>query len=198
MYLLEGLEKKHLHAPIAILAEEQYAGLGSRDNNWIGAKGGFFLSMAIGLEDLPKDLPLGSASIYFSYIMKEVLSKRGVSVWLKWPNDFYKEEEKVGGTLTKLVGDVLVCGMGINLRHSPEGYASLKEELSAKILLEYYLEALQKFPTWKQVFSAFEIEFCLSRKFSTHNKQNKISLKNAILCKDGSLLIEGRKVYSLR
>ena len=197
-YLVEALKKNILDAPIAVLTLEQSSGVGSRDNEWSGGKGNFFVSVAIKLEDLPKDLPLSSASIYFSFIMKKILLKFGENIWLKWPNDFYKNDEKVGGTITKKINDTVVCGIGLNLKKSQNGYTALQSDISPKILLDKYLLALQKFPKWKQIFSEYEIEFELSRRFSVHIENYQTSLGDAELCDDGSLIIEGKKVYSLR
>lgn len=187
-----------MKAPIAVLALEQKAGVGSRDNEWSGGEGNFFASIAVHLDDLPKDLPLSSASIYFSYIMKQTLLELGENIWLKWPNDFYKNDDKVGGTITKKVGDTLVCGIGINLKKSQNGYRALQSDISPQKLLENYLEALEFFPNWKQIFSEFEVEFELSRKFSVHIENYQKSLGDATLCDDGSLVIGGKKVFSLR
>ncbi|NOR54683.1 MAG: biotin--[acetyl-CoA-carboxylase] ligase [Sulfurovum sp.] len=205
-YLLEALQNKTLQAPVAILAKAQSAGQGSRDNEWSGGEGNFFASFALPLNALPQDLPLHSASIYFSFIMKQTLVEMGENIWLKWPNDFYKNDEKVGGTITKKVDATLVCGIGINLKKSQNGFSSLQSDISPELLLEKYLEALEKFPKWKQVFSEYEIEFELSRKFSVHTGNNenaqdkdfKKSLSDASLEEDGSVMIEGTKVYSLR
>jgi len=197
-YLIEKINLKNLKAPIAILAEKQHAGVGSRDNEWTGGDGNLFTSFAVPLSALPDDLALSSASIYFSYIMKKVLLEFGENIWLKWPNDFYLNDEKVGGTITKKVNDTLVCGIGLNLKKSQNRYSALQSDISPKILLEKYLVTLEKYPKWKQVFSEFEIEFELSRKFSVHIENYQTSLRNAQLCKDGSLMIEGEKVYSLR
>ena len=65
-------------------------------------------------------------------------------------------------------------------------------------LLEKYLFALKNFPNWKQIFSQYQIEFELSRRFSVHIENEKRSLKEAILEEDGSLSINGKKVFSLR
>ncbi len=197
-YVIQQLKDKKLFAPIAIIVEEQSAGVGSRDNDWSGGKGNFFASIAIHLESLPKDLALSSASIYFSYIMKQTLLELGEKLWLKWPNDFYKNDEKVGGTITQKVNDVLVCGIGINLKKSQNGYTALQSDITPELLLEKYLHALEKFPKWKHVFSEFEVEFELSRKFSVHIENYQTSLGDAQLCNDGSLIIGGKKVYSLR
>ena len=197
-YLIEKIEKRSLQAPIAVIAKEQNAGIGSRNNEWRGGEGNFFVSIAIETEALPSDLPWASASIYFSFIMKKILESMGEKVWLKWPNDFYLDEAKVGGTITKKIENTLICGMGINLKKSQNGYSSLQSDISAENLLDKYLESLCEFPKWKQVFSEYEVEFELSRKFSVHIENYEKSLVDAYLCGDGSLLIEGERVYSLR
>lgn len=181
-----------------MIANQQHSGIGSRDNSWSGGEGNFFASIAVDLEDLPKDLPLESASIYFSFIMKQTLEALGEDVWLKWPNDFYLDDEKIGGTITKKIKNTLVCGMGINLKNSQNGYRALECDISARNLLEKYLEKIEKFPEWKQIFRLYEIEFELSRKFSVHIENDKKSLSDATLCEDGSLIIEGKRVFSLR
>ena len=187
-----------MKAPVAVICTEQYSGVGSRDNDWSGSEGNFFASIAVNLDDLPQDLPLSSASIYFSFIMKQTLLKEDENIWLKWPNDFYLNDDKVGGTITKKVNDSLVCGIGINLKKSQNGYRALQSDISPLKLLENYIEALESFPNWKHIFSEFEVEFELSRKFSVHIENYQKSLGDATLCDDGSLVIGGKKVFSLR
>jgi len=197
-YLLEQLKEGNIKAPIAVMAFEQNAGLGSRNNSWSGGEGNFFASIALELDTLPEDLPLGSASIYFSFLMKQTLEALDEDIWLKWPNDFYLNDEKIGGTITQKFKNMLVCGIGINLKNSQNGYRALECDISAQNLLENYLEKLKKFPKWKQIFREYEIEFELSRKFSVHIENDKKSLSDAILCEDGSLILEGKRVFSLR
>jgi BirA family biotin operon repressor/biotin-[acetyl-CoA-carboxylase] ligase len=197
-YLIEKLEKQELKAPVAVLTYEQSSGVGSRDNSWSGGKGNFFASVAVEISKLPEDLSLSSASIYFSYIMKQTLMKLGEDIWLKWPNDFYYDDHKVGGTITQKVKHVLVCGIGINLKNSQNGYKALQSDISPQKLLNNYLMALEEFPKWKHIFSEYEVEFELSRRFSVHIENYQKSLKDANLREDGSLLIDGKKVFSLR
>ena len=197
-FLLEALEKQELQAPVAVIATHQHSGIGSRDNTWTGGEGNFFASIAVDLDALPNDLSLSSASIYFSFIMKQTLLDLGQDIWLKWPNDFYLNDEKIGGTITQKYNNTLVCGIGINLKNSQNGYRALQCEISAQDLLENYLTKFEKFPTWKQIFREYEIEFELSRKFSAHIENSRKSLSNATLCEDGSLIIEGERVFSLR
>ena len=201
-YLQEAIADKSLRAPVAVIAAEQTAGVGSRENEWDGGRGNFFASVALPLALLPGDLPLSSASIYFSFIMKKVLQEFDQNVWIKWPNDFYKNDEKVGGAITHKVGQTIICGIGINLKKTTTGYSALQCDISPEMILKKYVSALSGFPKWKQIFSEYKIEFELSRKFSAHieNDENatRTSLSEAQLCEDGSILLKGKKVYSLR
>ena len=197
-YLVEKIYQAELAAPVAVIAAEQSQGVGSRENGWSGGEGNFFASFAVDLTDLPADLSLSSASIYFAYIMKQTLEEQGENVWLKWPNDFYLDEEKVGGVITQKVKNSLVCGIGINLKKSSNGFRALYSDISAEFLLKSYLERVKKFPKWKQIFSEYQIEFEQSRRFSVHIENYQESLQDALLCEDGSLLIEGKRVFSLR
>jgi len=197
-YLVNALKNNQITAPAAVICKEQTEGIGSRENQWEGMEGNFFASIAVPLSLLPKDLPLASASIYFSFLMKKVLHKEAESLWLKWPNDFYALSKKAGGTITQKVGNILVCGMGINLKTAREPYGALSLKIDAKEVLERYLVTLEKFPEWKQVFSEYRVEFEKSKGYSVHIENRRKSLENAHLCEDGSLLIEGKKVYSSR
>lgn len=197
-YLLDALKHQTLKAPVCIGTTIQTQGRGSRGNHWIGEEGNFFISFAIGRDVLPRDLKLESSSIYFAYILKEVLAERGSRVWLKWPNDFYLGEQKLGGLITNLTGDCLVCGIGLNLKRSPENFAVMDIKIEARELRDAYIEKLKTFPSWKQIFSKFALEFARSKLFSTHSNNTIIELKDAVLCEDGSLECNGQRIYSLR
>ena len=197
-YLIEALKSKKLRTPICVVAKEQTAGIGSRDNSWEGGDGNLFFSFAVSLEDLPTDLALSSASIYFSFIMKEVLLKYDKKVWLKWPNDLYQNSYKIGGTITKKVDNILICGMGINLQKNANGFKALNLNVEPIFLLKEYLFRLEEYPTWKQIFSLYEVEFGRSREFFTHIDGELKALKNTILSEDGSLIINNKRVYSIR
>ena len=195
---MEKLRNKSCSLPIAVVAKEQTNGVGSRDNSWEGGEGNLFFSLAVPLDDLPKDLPINSASIYFSFIMKQVLLKYTEDIWLKWPNDLYHNQSKIGGTITKKVDNVFICGMGINLQKNRNNFEALNLDIAPLFLLEQYLCELEKYPSWKQIFSQYKIEFDKSKAFFTHINSEYKSLENAILSEDGSLIIDNKRVYSIR
>ena len=195
--LVEDLKTGRVEAPIAYFSTHQRAGIGSRGNSWIGEEGNFYLSFALKRKELPQDLPLTSASIYFSYILKEELQERGSKVWLKWPNDFYLEK-KVGGCITQLVGDTLVCGIGLNVSRAPRDFAKLDVTLDPLLLARTYLRRVEEKISWKQIFSKYRIEFYKNSNYSVHHKGVKISMRGAELMDDGSIVIDGERIYSLR
>jgi BirA family biotin operon repressor/biotin-[acetyl-CoA-carboxylase] ligase len=181
-----------------VVASEQTAGIGSRNNSWNSKKGNLFLSFAIKVEELPSDLKLESASIYFAYILKETLAAFDSKVFLKWPNDFYLNDKKIGGMITNIVDNTLVCGIGLNLVSVDSTFEKLDVSIDIEKLLENYFFNLEKKILWKQVFSKYKLEFKRNNRFFTHNNGKKIFLDSADLEDDGSLKINGERIYSRR
>lgn len=197
-YLKNKIKNKEVKLPIAVSAEQQTNGVGSRDNTWSGYKGNLFLSFGIKLQDLPKDLKLESASLYFAYILKETLEEEKSNVWLKWPNDFYIDDKKIGGMITNIISDVLVCGVGINLVEAPDGFNKLDINISKEKILKKYLKKVKNSTPWKQIFRKYKLEFYCNKNFFTHNDNHKVSLSEAELLDDGSIELNGERIYSLR
>ena len=196
--IISNLKLGVIKAPYCLVANSQNAGLGSRGNVWESVKGNLYFSFCVSESALPKDLPISSVSIYFAFLMKEYLANLGSKIWLKWPNDFYLNDKKIGGVITTKIKDIFVCGMGLNLTHAPEFAGILDIKIERNSLIYGFFEMLEKKPSWKQIFSKFLLEFPLSQKFGTHDGSNEVSLENAVLCDDGSILINNKKVYSLR
>jgi len=198
LYLKNRIVSKELDAPIAVIAQVQTHGIGSRDNSWISKEGNLFLSFALPLEDLPTDLKLESASIYFSFILKETFVAFGSKVFLKWPNDFYIGENKIGGMITTVVDKTIICGVGINIFTSVTEFAKLDINIDRESLLQSYFQNLEKKILWKQVFSKYRLEFYINKKFFTHKDDHKISLQRVKLEDDGSISIDDERIYSRR
>ena len=198
LYLTEAVRRGEIETPTAVIAMEQSAGVGSRNNRWVGGRGNFFASFALPESSLPADLPPPSASIYFAFLMKEILVEFDEEVWLKWPNDLYREEKKIGGVVTHRLKNFLVAGIGVNLKKRENFFEALSMELSPMILLDMYIQRLEKAPDWKSLFRKYRLEFEKSRAFSVHVNWERKSLEKARLMEDGSLLIEGKRIWGLR
>ena len=196
-YLLDLVKKNNFIENIAVISKIQTYGIGSRGNDWIGESGNLFFSVAIKQDYLPKDIPLQSFSIYFSYILKNILSSENSNLFLKWANDFYIKDLKVGGTVTNILRNIVVVGIGLNTANSSK-FGTLNTSLSNLEIVEKYIYAIEKKKSWKDIFENYSKEFEKSRKFSTHISGQKVSLQNAKLNFDGSITINKTKIFSLR
>ena len=198
IYLKEALKSGKYKAPCAVVTLKQTDGTGSRGNRWIGLEGNLFFSFAIDKSELPHDLKLESASIYFMYLLKEVLKSQGSKLWLKWPNDFYLRDKKIGGCITNIQAESLVCGIGINLKEAPENFGVIDIDFEAPKIVQMYLKSIEKKISWKQVFSKYKLEFenNIARVASINSKE--FSLADTKMMDDGSLMYNGKRIYSQR
>ena len=198
-HLVEAIRRGTLTPPCAVIAHEQTAGVGSRANRWEAEKGDLLVSIAVPEASMPDDLPVQSASIYFGWLMRETLQEAGAtSVWLKWPNDLYQADSKIGGVVTHKLQSTYVVGIGVNLATTPRIHAVLRPSLAPMILLNMFLERLNRPPAWKHLFRKIQIEFEKSRTFFVHVQEETISMQDAVLCSDGAIEINGERIESLR
>lgn len=115
-YLIAQLKSREIERPVCVLAKHQTSGVGSRGNAWQGVECGLYFSFCAPLNALPSDLKLESASIFFGFIFKEILGDS--RLWLKWPNDLFLGDSKLGGVICNVVGEFVVCGIGLNVESS--------------------------------------------------------------------------------
>ena len=197
-YLIQMIKDGEIIPPLAVGADFQSDGVGSRGNIWEGEEGNLYFSFCVEEKHLPKDLKLESISIYFSYLLKEVLYELGSKTWIKWPNDFYVDSSKIGGVITTKIKGSIVGSIGINILHAPAEFSTLDIQITPQELVKLFLEKLIKKISWKNVFSKYKIEFQNSLDFTFHLDGKKKSLADAKLLDDGSIEVENRRVYSLR
>ncbi len=197
-YLTNLVREGKIDKEIAVVAKEQYSGVGSRNNSWIAKRGDLTFSFVIKQESLPKDLPISSASIFFAFLMKEVLHEYDKNCWLKWPNDIYIKNKKAGGVVTQLLKKFLIVGIGVNIAQRDDDFANFENIKSVKKVLNSYFMLLKNAQNWQETFSKYRIEFEKQKSFTVHIKGRKTTLENAILCDDGALLVNNERIYSLR
>lgn len=109
-----------LRGPAWILAVEQTAARGRRGRAWATPRGNF-----AGTLIMPRTGPPASAALR-SFVASLALREAFVQVTgqtdafaLKWPNDVLLKGGKVAGILLETLGEHLVIGIGVNLRHAP-------------------------------------------------------------------------------
>jgi BirA family biotin operon repressor/biotin-[acetyl-CoA-carboxylase] ligase len=138
-----------------VLAEEQRAGRGRWGRSWRAEAGSgllFTVVLAPGPSVAPASLPvaLGIASV-------QALRALGLSdVSLKWPNDLWWRERKLGGLLVEQAGSFLLAGCGLNITQSEtdwpdglRGQAVSLRQAGLKASREAVLAAL--LGTWESV-----------------------------------------------
>lgn len=197
VWLTEKIRQGGLDLPVCVLSDRQDRGIGSRNNAWRSVENALTFSFAFCKSSLPSDLPMQSISIYVGYLLKEWLKE--FDVWLKWPNDLYLGEEKIGGIMTQCLGDAVVCGIGINLKDphmASLGVSWGEEDKKEKVFS--FVDFLFKFPTWSEIFTNYKLEFHRSFAFTFHFENRKISFRDVELCEDGSVFWMGKKIYGLR
>ncbi|MGL2765921.1 biotin--[acetyl-CoA-carboxylase] ligase [Helicobacter pylori] len=193
IYLLEKLKSNELKAPVLVLAKNQSAGIGSRGNIWESTKSALTFSLALNASDLPKDLPMQANALYLGFLFKEVLKELGSQTWLKWPNDLYLGDQKIGGVMVNVYKGMRVCGIGVN-RVSTK-WACLDIGASDDWIIEGFLKKIEENLFWGEVLSKYALEFHRSNSFSFHNDWGEaVSLKDAELLEDGRICIKG-KIY---
>lgn len=195
-YLCEGIKNKEINPPICILANTQSNGIGSRGNTWSQMEKALTFSFAFDLVDLPNDLPHQSIALHFGFIFKEVLNSLGFDIWLKWPNDLYTEDKKVGGIIANIIKNSVIVGIGLNLKG--KNFFSLQSDIDKMVILENFLKKINKVSKWKDIFSKYELEFHKNFDFFFHDGDELISLKNAKLLSDGGIYLNEKKFYNLR
>ncbi|MBL0687566.1 MAG: biotin--[acetyl-CoA-carboxylase] ligase [Sulfurospirillum sp.] len=196
--MIQKIRESKILPPFAVGVDFQSAGIGSRGNSWEGDRGNFYFSFCIESKELSKDLKLESISIYFAYLLKEVLSELGSKTWLKWPNDFYINNLKIGGVITTKIGNTIIGSIGLNTIHAPEQFGILDIEIKPQKLALFFIKKLSKQISWNNIFSKYKVEFKNSLDFTFHLNGEKKSLREAELLEDGSIKIEKKILYSLR
>ncbi len=149
-----GRRAPDLAGPTWILALRQTRGRGRRGRGWADPPGNFAASHFSRPEAPPSDLAL--RSFVAALALHDALVRatgQPERFTLKWPNDVLLDGGKLAGILLESLGQGtgprhLVIGIGVNLRHAPEGDAgalrpvSLLDETGCALDPEAFLDLL--------------------------------------------------------
>lgn len=157
------------------LAEQQTAGRGRRGRSWYSPFArNFYASVGWTFEFAPSRLAGLSLAVGVE-VAKVLESFIPKAVQLKWPNDIYVNDRKLGGILIEMQGEAsgpchVVIGLGVNLSLSPEElagigqpaagmseFASVSRNEVAGSLLVALRRAVERFTT--QGFTGFAAEW---------------------------------------
>lgn len=103
----------------AVLAERQSAGRGRLGRAFFSPEGGLYLSVILypqcSVEDWALLTPMAAVAV-----CRALAQVCGLSPGIKWVNDLYLGGKKLCGILCEGCGEVVIVGVGMNLR-TPEG-----------------------------------------------------------------------------
>ena len=157
-----NLEAHRLYAkgergPLFLLADEQTAGKGRLDRNWVSARGNCYSTLLLPLH---ADTANGIAVVpQISFVVALAVADvvRGLTPTepkLKWPNDVLVGGAKIAGILSEVLSTnplTVAIGCGINVAHAPAGLAYSATCINAEgapterdIVFQTYRAALAK------------------------------------------------------
>lgn len=156
MDMAQDLGLKQAAEGTLVIAEGQTKGRGRLGREWVSAKHkGIYLSLIL----RPKILPGASAilTLLAAVSVCEAIKKStGLEPKIKWPNDIFIRDKKLGGILTELNAEsdeirFVAIGIGLNVNQDkkalPAAATSLKEEKGKAInrveLLQEILRCLE-------------------------------------------------------
>jgi BirA family biotin operon repressor/biotin-[acetyl-CoA-carboxylase] ligase len=117
--LMQRARERAMDGPVARVADEQTAGRGRLGRTWEGAPGAsIFLSVAVPWRR--EAASSAAVTLACGVAVAQALSREGIEVALKWPNDILLDGRKLAGILTEVAEDpagerTLVAGLGLNL-----------------------------------------------------------------------------------
>ena len=116
------LEHRDSSLPLVCLAECQRAGYGQRGAKWFSPQGQLSVSIRYPFA-FPAATQQGLAQ-FIALQLAVLLARKGKPVTVKWPNDLFLGEHKMGGilvdTLARGEGSAAIVGVGLNLRRPPK------------------------------------------------------------------------------
>ena len=116
---------------VIVLAEEQTQGRGRRGRSW-HSPAGANLYLSLGWRFHGPVEKLSGLSLAIGAMLAEVVARDyAVDLALKWPNDLYHGERKVGGVLIELLGQQsgaipVIAGIGVNVNMPAEGAEAIQ------------------------------------------------------------------------
>lgn len=139
------------------IAGHQTAGRGRSSNRWLSApEASLCLSMSYTFRNTPQNLP--PLTLALGVRVADLLAEIGVTdIGLKWPNDIYVRDAKLGGILTEVQQRKrvsVVAGIGINLDVDEAMANAIDDQIAPPIGLKHVIDE----PPERNLLSARVIE----------------------------------------
>ena len=139
---LKEIIRKSDEAVFALIkAKKQTTGRGRLGRSFFSPEGGLYFSLSLPLTGKEKNIPF--LTLLAGLAVSEAVEKvSGIETEIKWPNDIYLNEKKLGGILTELVSGKKLCavvGIGINLNTRKEDFSPEIKDIATSFVREGFL-----------------------------------------------------------
>lgn len=156
-----------------VFAESQSKGRGRIGRSWFSPKRkGLWFSVILRPNLQPVYAPMITIAGSIA-VAKAIMKHTGLSVWIKWPNDIYINNRKLGGILTEMNTELdrikfVILGIGINVNIEPQVFPKELQEKAVSIKcsrievvkeimvsLEFYYNMLNK-KNWDTIINEWK------------------------------------------
>jgi BirA family biotin operon repressor/biotin-[acetyl-CoA-carboxylase] ligase len=125
---------------MVIIAEEQTGGIGRLGRSWVSPAGGVWITIVL-KPDIPIDRVFMVTMAGSVAVARAIRKEYDLGALIKWPNDIYIGDKKVGGLLLELFAEAdqinyCLLGVGVDVNISPgdlEGVKSAVTSISAEM-----------------------------------------------------------------
>lgn len=161
-YIANLLKVGELSNGTVILSDEQFAGRGQRDAEWL-TKPGENLTFSFFIDNVNLSV---HKQFYLTFVVSlalvELLKKFGIEAKIKWPNDIYVREQKIAGVLieNQLSGASVknsIIGIGLNINQLDFGRlnaTSIRKEIDVqKVPMDVLYMFIEQFNSSYENFS---------------------------------------------
>ena len=142
-----------------VLAGRQTRGRGRRANKWFSPSGGLWFSLILRPGTVPLHIPMLSMGMGLA-VVRGVQKITGMNASLRWPNDIYFKEKKLGGTLVEMEAkkdsvEFVVIGLGLNTNIKADGFSAEIREIATSVENETG-NAIDNFGLLEEILKEFE------------------------------------------
>lgn len=114
---LKNFTRTHnIQIPYALLAKRQTAGRGTKGKTWCSQQEALMFSLAYPLKYQHN---LSLLPLLTGLSVLQTLAQHQIPLQLKWPNDLFYAQAKLGGILCEITRNVCIIGIGINITLPP-------------------------------------------------------------------------------
>ncbi|TRZ96246.1 biotin--[acetyl-CoA-carboxylase] ligase [bacterium] len=178
-----------------VLAEGQARGRGRLGRDWFSPRyKGIYLSLIL-RPKIPVELnPLLTlmAAVSVCEAIKEIL---GLSVQIKWPNDIFMQNKKLGGILTELNAEMditrfVVIGIGLNVNNEKKALPALATSLKE----QNAHQQIDRVSLLKEILRQIELNYLLLQNQSSHSIIDKWRRYNITLGRRVRIVFQNKQL----